>query len=377
MKILFTGGDSGGHFTPIIAVAEAIQEIQDVRKLVEIKMYYMSNKPYDRRALFELGITYRFVPSGKKRPGFSIRNFVDSIKIMFGAMIASWRLFLIYPDVVFGKGGGASLTTLMAARLLRIPVFIHESDTYPGRVNQWAGKFARRIAIAAPEAAQYFPKDRTALVGIPVRRVIREPLSEGAYEFLKLEKGTPTILILGGSQGALNMNNVVVDVLPYLLNSYQVIHQTGAGKIADTKLRADFVLEQHPLKNRYRVFEYLNVTALRMSAGVANLVVTRGGNTSIFEIAGWGVPSIIVPMDEDYSVGDHQRKNAYSYARGGGAVVIEDKNLHPTILRSEIDRILTNPELAKKMGESARLSATPNASHQVAEELIKIALEHE
>ncbi|PIR46888.1 MAG: hypothetical protein COV07_01920 [Candidatus Vogelbacteria bacterium CG10_big_fil_rev_8_21_14_0_10_45_14] len=377
MKIAFTGGGSGGHFYPIIAVAEAIHEIEEERRLVDIELTYYNNEPYDARALFDNEIKWKYVTSGKNRPNKRLLNFLDSFKIIFGVVIATWQLYLHYPDVVFGKGGGASFTTLFAARLLRIPVMIHESDTVPGRVQAWAGKFAKRVAICVPEAASHFPKDKTALVGMPVRKLIREPLRDGAYEFLKLERAIPTILVIGGSQGALHINNILLDILPRLLDQYQVIHQTGKAGFDDVNLRASYLLENHPHKERYKSFAYLDVTAMRMSAGIADLVISRAGNTAIFEIASWGKPSILIPMDASMSVGDHQRENAYSFARGGGGIVIEDKNLRPTILRSEIDRVLTDKALSKDMGEKAKATATPQAAKKIAEELIKIALMHE
>lgn len=377
MKIAFTGGGSGGHFYPIIAVAEALHDIEEERKLVDVKLYYYSSEPYDARALFDNQIVWKYVPSGKRRPDNKFLNFIDSIKIAVGTVIAIWRLYLLYPDVVFGKGGGASLTTLFAAKFLRIPVMIHESDTVPGRVQQWAGKFATKVAIAVPEAANYFPKEKTALVGMPIRKVIQEPLLEGAFEFLKLEKGVPTIFVVGGSQGAMHINNIVLDILPQLIEKYQIIHQTGKAGFDDANLRASYLLEKSEHKNRYRPFPYLDMTAMRMAAGAADLVISRAGNTAIFEIASWGKPSILIPMDEEMSIGDHQRKNAYSFARGGGAEVIEDKNLTPTILRSEIDRIMGDANLSAEMGKKAKATATPQAARKIAEELVEIALEHE
>ncbi|HPN89357.1 MAG TPA: glycosyltransferase, partial [Candidatus Paceibacterota bacterium] len=157
MKILFTGGGTGGHFYPVIAVAEEVKRICTEQKIVAPELYFMSDKPYNERALSDNGLKFVPVQAGKIRRYFSLMNFFDVFKTIFGSIRAIFTLFSIYPDVVFGKGGYASFPGLLAARLLRIPVVIHESDSHPGRVTLWAGKFAKRIAVSYPEAAKYFP----------------------------------------------------------------------------------------------------------------------------------------------------------------------------------------------------------------------------
>ena len=149
MKIVFTGGGTGGHFYPLIAVAQEINEVIKAEHLVAAKFYYFSDSPFDTRSLFENEIEYRSVKTGKVRRYFSIFNFYDTLKTLIGLLTAIWKLFWIYPDVVFSKGGYAAFPTLVAARFLRIPVMIHESDAHPGRVSVWSGKFARRIADIA------------------------------------------------------------------------------------------------------------------------------------------------------------------------------------------------------------------------------------
>src|SRR3989338_3731311 len=156
MKIVFTGGGTGGHFYPIIAVAQKVNEIIDREKIIGAKLYYVSDNPYDKEMLFENGILYEEVYAGKMRTYFSLKNFSDIFKTFFGVINALFKMFSIYPDVVFGKGGYASFPAIFSARILRIPVIIHESDSAPGRVNKWAGRFAKKIAISFAEAGDYF-----------------------------------------------------------------------------------------------------------------------------------------------------------------------------------------------------------------------------
>ncbi|HPV33335.1 MAG TPA: undecaprenyldiphospho-muramoylpentapeptide beta-N-acetylglucosaminyltransferase [Candidatus Paceibacterota bacterium] len=374
MKILFTGGGTGGHFYPVIAVAEEVKRICTEQKIVAPELYFMSDKPYNERALSDNGLKFVPVQAGKIRRYFSLMNFFDVFKTIFGSIRAIFTLFSIYPDVVFGKGGYASFPGLLAARLLRIPVVIHESDSHPGRVTLWAGKFAKRIAVSYPEAAKYFPPEKTAVVGNPIRREVLFPAKAGAREFLGLDKNIPIIFVVGGSQGAVRINDVVLDILPQLLTDYQVIHQVGKNNYEDLKNRASFLTENNPHKNRYKLFDYLNDVAMRMTAGAANLVISRAGS-AIFEIANWGIPAIIIPIPEEIS--HDQRTNAFTYARSGGAVVIEEKNLTPSILLSETKRILDDPELQKQMKTGAQSFAKPEAGEKIAEEIIRLALEHE
>lgn len=375
MKIVFTGGGTGGHFYPIIAVAEAVHKVADKEKVLGLELYYYSDSPYDKEALFENGIRFHQIAAGKRRLYGGLQNFLDLFKTGIGTLQAIGSLFFLYPDVVFGKGGYASFPVLLAARILGIPVVIHDSDTVPGRVNIWAGKFAKKIAVSYDEAARFFPKDRVALTGQPIRLGILEKKSEGAYEYLKLDPTVPVILVIGGSLGAMSINDVIIDSLPKLLEKYQVIHQTGITNFAEVKGRAEFVIgDRQDLRDRYRPFPFLNQLAMKMSAGVAALVISRAGS-QIFEIAAWGIPAILIPIPEDVS--RDQKSNAFNYARHGAAEVIQQGNLSPTILLSEVSRFFENDIRRRNMIASAKAFATPDAAEKIAKMLIDLALEHE
>lgn len=378
MKILFTGGGTGGHFYPIIAISEALYERTKEKRILIPKLYFMSPTKYNPRALFDNDIEYVPVSAGKMRRYFSLLNITDIFKTAYGVLTALVKLYRIYPDVVFGKGGYASFPALFAARLLRIPVVIHESDSRPGRVNAWAGKFARKIAVSYPEAAEVFNKKgkpgRVAFTGMPVRREIKDPLLNGAHEFLDLEEGTPTVVIFGGSQGSQKINDVVLDALPELLKSYQVIHQTGRSNFESVKLTASVILKGNENTYRYHPHNYMNDLTLRMCGAVASVVVSRAGST-IFEIASWGVPSIIVPLSPEVS--HDQTNNAFAYARAGACTVVEEYNLGDNILISEIDKITKNQPIADRMRASAKQFSHPDAPMKIAEVLLEIGLEHE
>ena len=345
---------------------------------MELELFYMSPTPYNPGILFENGIIYKKNSAGKLRRSASwwvlVPNFFDLFKMGWGIFTSLYMVYKLYPDVIFGKGGYASFPVLVAARLFRIPVVIHESDTLPGRVNLWAGKFARIVAVSYKEAANYFPSDAVAHTGQPVRKEVALPITSGTREFFQIEENVPVILVLGGSQGAQKINDTVLEDLKNLVEKYVIIHQTGKHNITEVRATSEAVLFDSLHKDRYKAFDYLNVLAIRMAAGIASVVISRAGST-IFEIAAWGVSSIIIPINE--KVSHDQHSNAFTYARAGACEVIEENNLTANILASEIERLMTNETEREKMKMAAKLFYKPNAARLIAEEILKIALEHE
>jgi len=377
MKIVFTGGGSGGHFYPLIAVVEEMHDIVDAQKLTEPDLYYLSVDPYDKGLLYQHDIEYKKVRAGKLRKYVSLKNATDFLQTLVGVPQALALLFKIYPDVVFSKGGYPSVPVCAAARMLGIPVFVHESDTVPGRANLFAGKFAVRIATSYPEAAERFHvnEKKIACVGNPMRKELRVPIPDEAHVYFTLHKDMPTVLVLGGSQGAEHINNTVFGALHDILPTHQVIHQVGKANFAAYKQLVDVALQDKPYAVNYRPVPYLSAMEMVTAAGAANIIVSRAGSSSIFEIAQWEKPAILVPIPEHVS--RDQKENAYAYARAGGCEVIEQKNFTPHVLVSEVRRVLGDAQAQTRMILGARKFKRPNAAKEIAEEIIRIALAHE
>lgn len=378
MKIVFTGGGTGGHFYPIIAIAEAMTDLVRERRLIEPQLYFLGPDAYDMDALFENGIQFIRIPAGKWRRYFSLRNFTDLFVSFAGTLSALMTLFRLYPDVVLSKGGYGSMPTLVAARILRIPVVIHESDSKPGRANLYASKFALKIAISYESAAAFFPKKaqgKIARTGTPIRKALMRVEPEGAREYLKLEQGIPTVYITGGSQGSQKINETVITALPALIALANVIHQTGEANLKGCEAIAQVILDKDPHASRYHAFGYLSQISLQRAAGIADVIVSRAGTGTIAEISTWKKPAILIPIPE--SVSHDQHGNAYAYARTGAAVVIEEGNLTPHLLASEIERIIKNKDVAEKMGASAAGFTDPDAARILAGTVLGIALSHE
>ena len=378
MKIVFAGGETGGHFYPLIAVAEAVRDIARDRHLIKPTLYYLAPTPYDQEALFENEIAFIKIPAGKWRRYFSLENYLD-LFVTFGGFISAFiTLFRIYPDVVFSKGGGASVPVTMAARWLHIPVIIHESDAKPGRANIMASRFAYRIATAFDSTAAYFPqkvRDKVARTGIPIRKELMRLEEHGAAEELLLDPSVPTVFILGGSSGARAINEVVLSALTELVEVANVIHQTGRALYTSVETTAKIALEKSPNAARYHPFPYLSALSMRRAAGAATLVISRAGATAIAEIAIWGKPSVLIPIPEEVS--HDQRTNAYAYAKTGGAVVLEEANLSPHVLVSEVKRLLTDEAARQTMSAAAATFANAEAATIIAEEIVTIGLSHE
>jgi UDP-N-acetylglucosamine--N-acetylmuramyl-(pentapeptide) pyrophosphoryl-undecaprenol N-acetylglucosamine transferase len=378
MKIVFTGGGSGGHFYPIIAIAEAIRNQVRDQRLVAPKLYYMGPSNFDEQALFGEAIVFVKSPAGKMRRYASFLNISDIFLTIAGILWSLVTLFRIYPDVVVSTGSYASVPTVLAAHFLGIPIFVHESDAKPGRANLLASKYAARIAVAFDTTASYFSKKAQAHVartGIAVRSAVTRLEPEGARQELGLDPKLPTILIIGGSLGSKRINETVLSALPSLVEFANVIHQTGPKHFAEVESTAKVILAGVPHAERYHPVGYLSIMALQQAAGAATVVVSRAGAGTITEISLWKKPAILIPIPE--SISHDQRTNAYAYAHLGAAVVIEEANLQPHLLASEAKHIATNPDIAAAMAAKGASFADPDAAKVIAAEVLAIALEHE
>ena len=372
IRIVLTGGGSGGHIYPLLAVADSIKKwAADSGHICEIT--YMG--PADNYiSLFkERGIAVQTVASGKLRRYFSFKNFLDIPKFFIGFFQAIFKLYLIMPDVVFSKGGTGALPVFFAARFYRIPVAIHESDAKPGLTNLVSSRFAQKIFISFPSVSKYFDPQKTEVTGTPVRRELLENRStkDAARETLGFASSAPLIFVYGGSQGAVSINNFILENLPELIEETQILHQTGTANFTEVEKLSKMALIGASFKNRYQAVPYLDET-LRSTFDAADCVVARAGSGAIFEIASFGKPAILIPLPE--SANNHQRENAYTFAKSGAAVVIEESNLLPGIFISEVKKILSDPALQEKMGAAAKQFFIPDAADKIGEGILKLAM---
>lgn len=378
MKIAITGGGSAGNFFPLMAIADAILEESRKQTLVEPRLYYIGPDQHNPKELIERGIGYVYIPAGKRRihvTGVAVaNNIIDVFKTITGCAYSLVRMFSLFPDVICAKSGYASFPVLFAAKILGIPVILHESNSVPDSLSQWVGKFAKKIAVSFPESAEYFDAKKVAFTGNPIRKDVENPLQIGAYEYLGLSPNLPIVTVLGGSQGSPLINDVMMRVIPELTKTCQIIHQAGNEYLKTVIGMSKLALDGSTYPERYKPLGYMSDMVMRMIGSVSRVIVSRAGS-SIFEIALWGVPSVLIPIVDTHS--DRQRKNAYNYARSGGAVIVEEDNLTPQILIHEIERIVQDEALHEKMSAGAKSFARKDAADIIAREVLNIALSHE
>ncbi len=366
IRIVLTGGLSGGHTFPLIAVARAIRE----RAGVPVSFLYLGSKgQFEGSAMAAEGIPIKGVLSGKIRRYFSFMNFVDPFKVPIGFMQSLFHLFAYMPDAVFAKGGSVSVPVCLAAWVFRIPVVIHDSDAVAGRANRFLAGLASRIAIAYPSAQEFFPAGKTALTGNPVRQEILSGDAKRAEGRFGISPERPMILVLGGSQGAQSLNKAVARILPDLLRESQVIHQTGDANYDETVSLAGEVGVKAGYGG-YVPVPFLGPEDLADVITRADIVVSRAGAGSIAELAACGKTTVLVPLPS--AANDEQRKNAYDVARFGGALVLEESNLGEHLFFSKVDELLKNPTLRNDMSTKIRAFHNPESANMIADGVLSL-----
>jgi len=365
MRILFTGGGTGGHLFPIIAVARALKNLQTPDGS-PIEMIFVGPRTIGDEVLEKEGIASRNICAGKLRRYFSGHNFLDFFRVLIGFLQSLWIVYAYMPNVIFSKGGFGSVPAVLVAWLYKIPVLIHESDTIPGLSARLTAKLCKRIAISFPAAAEFFPAKKTALVGNPVRPEISAGTKEQIKTIFQLSGQKPVLLILGGSQGAKTINDIIFIILNALLKKCEIIHQCGEENLEELKN----MIGANPPAG-YHLFSFLDEEQMRHALAAADLIVSRAGAGSIFEIAATGKPSILIPLPN--SASDHQKLNAFEYAKTGATLVVQSENLAPNFLKDRIFALLENPDLLTKMSQAAKSFARPDAASQIAQELLSIA----
>lgn len=370
-RILLVGGGSGGHVYPLIAVAESlVQKASQVG--VDLKLMMLGGS-FIERAAKEKGIPYKIIATGKLRRYSSLNNFLDIGRFFLGFIQSLWHIFWFMPDAIFSKGGANSLAPALVASLYFIPVFIHESDSAPGLANKIVGKIADKVFISFKSSNKYFSNSKVIFTGNPVRKNLTSGNKEEAWKLFDLHEPRPTILVLGGSQGAKAINEEILDSLVVMTQKFNVIHQCGESQFESVKNGLDTILKEgalqysEPVKRYYRLYPFFDELQLSMAYAVADIIVSRAGAGNLFEIAQLGKPAVIVPIAQ--SSANHQYLNAFEFSLSGG-VLIEEINLNREGLVREIE-LMVNPENYAKFGERIKLFATPDAADKITEAMFK------
>jgi UDP-N-acetylglucosamine--N-acetylmuramyl-(pentapeptide) pyrophosphoryl-undecaprenol N-acetylglucosamine transferase len=357
MRILFTGGGTGGHVFPIIAIRETLPRDCEFR--------YLGPDGFAKENLSDIKANY--ILAGKLHSFFNPLMSIEITKTIIGFFQSLFYLFMWIPDVVFSKGGYGAFPVLFAARLYRIPVIIHDSDAVPGRVTKKSAKFAKKIILSFENAKKYFkPKQQNKIVviGNPIRQELLQGNKEEGRKMFNISSNKPITLILGGSQGAQKINETVTTNLPKLLEITEIIHACGENNFKE--------LEKDIIKSpEYHLYPFLNTEQEKHAYALADLVVNRAGAGGIFEIAALGKPSILIPLPG--AAQNHQRENAYEFARISEAIILEQENLTPNMLLEQISNLLSNPQKMSEMSEKAKSFYNPQTAELIRDEILKLS----
>jgi len=360
MRLIVAGGGTGGHLFPGIAVAvELRQRIPDAAVL-----FIGTSRLLDQQALADRGFELAALEcSGLK--GMSTAAGFRSLLQLPGAVMSAWRLLRRFrADLVFSVGGYVTGPVVLAARLLGVPICIHEQNSVPGLANRLAAKLADRICISLP-CLPPFPAGKTVQTGNPVRREILLAGQKGHRPDHKT-----TLLVLGGSQGAHRVNTLMMEAMEIVAReseTLKVIHQTGT---VDEEMVEQWY---ERLGVEAEVVPFIHDMA-RAYAG-ASLAVSRAGATTLAELAIMGVPALLIPYP--YAADDHQTTNGAWYAAGRGCLVLPESGLTGEILAQAIRQHLQNPEELHTMAANMKAMATPDASGRIVDECLAIVSRRE
>ncbi len=346
-RIVLTGGGTGGHIFPLVAVAEEID-----RQYPNVEFLYMGTKAQmgdtAEKAMAEIGISTKNVLTGKMRRYFSFQYFLDFVLMPIGIIQSLCILLKFMPDAVFSKGGYASVPVVIAAWIYRIPILTHDSDAVPGWANRVCGKFSRFVAISYEKSKKYFVESKTVVTGNPIRSSMTEGVRARGYERWGFTESKPTVLIVGGSQGAKVINDAVIKILPNLSKISQVLHISGQNNYEEVqRLAAQFGFKSG--RHRYVAVPFLDREEMADAYAVADIIISRSGANSITEMAANKKVVIFVPLTR--SANNHQYMNAYEIAKIGGALVLEESNLGNNMLFEKISELLHNKELRSQLQE--------------------------
>lgn len=324
--IVLTGGGTAGHVTPNIALIPRLRELG-------YKISYIgSYDGIEKKLIEELGISYYGISSGKLRRYFDPKNFTDPFKVLKGFSEAKRLMKRLKPDIVFSKGGFVSVPVVLAAKMCGIPAIIHESDMSPGLANKLCIPAATKVCCNFSEAAEHLPASKAVLTGTPIRQELLHGSRENALHFTGLSSDKPVIMIIGGSLGAVAVNEAVRSILPELLKTFQVVHLCGKGKLDPTLNNL----------NGYVQYEYIKQELPDLFA-LADLVISRAGANAICEISALKKPNLLIPLSARASRGD-QILNARSFEKQGFSLVMEEEEITNEKLLHAIQDLYQNRE---------------------------------
>jgi UDP-N-acetylglucosamine--N-acetylmuramyl-(pentapeptide) pyrophosphoryl-undecaprenol N-acetylglucosamine transferase len=351
--IVVTGGGTGGHVYPVLAVLDELPSIRVV--------WIGSGSQLERRILDGRRLRYYGIPTGKLRRYFSLQNIVDLFKILGGFLVSVAILLREKPRLVFSKGGYVSVPPVAAARLLRIPSLTHESDLRPGLATRINTRFADRVLVSFSASDRYFGvrfRSKVIHTGNPIRKELLSGDPQVGRAMFGCPANLPLLLVLGGSLGAASINRLVLEAVDSLRMSCFVVHQLGSGHFHGSEVQSNY----YPAA--YFDEELPDILA------AADLVLCRAGANTLWELAALGKPSVLIPLPRGSSRGD-QIENAGFFAEAGASTVLKQEGLTPHELSEVVLHLLGNADKLERMGRRASELSRPDAASRIAQLILR------
>jgi UDP-N-acetylglucosamine--N-acetylmuramyl-(pentapeptide) pyrophosphoryl-undecaprenol N-acetylglucosamine transferase len=382
MRILITGGGSGGHVSPALAVIERLRTLHPSPELLYVggtlTMEGSQGPSIEEQLVKPTGITYVAIRAGKlPRQAF---NF-STIKRLWGVLPGFWGAWRVLrkfkPDVVFSTGGYVTLPVTIVASLMRVPVVIHEQTAAIGLTNNIASRFARKVAITFPSSRKYFPSSKTILTGNPLRQTVLSPalshLDDTDLGRWLAAGDLPVLYITGGGLGSHVINLTVSSALEKLLMSYRIVHQCGNHtEFQDYEAVVKKALELPDLlRRRYWPAKSFTSEEVGLLYARSALVVARAGANTVLEVASWGLPALFIPIP--WVTHNEQEKNARVLEELGAARILPEKDLTPERLIAELRRMFEGLATLKRGGVQAKNMVARDADAQLVQLIMAVA----
>jgi UDP-N-acetylglucosamine--N-acetylmuramyl-(pentapeptide) pyrophosphoryl-undecaprenol N-acetylglucosamine transferase len=369
LRLVIAGGGTGGHVLPAIAVVDELR-----RRNLDLDILWIGSRHgVEREQADRAGIPFRAIQTGKLRRYFALQTITDAARLPIGTMQA-WRILRSYrPNVVFSTGGFVSVPTVAAAARIA-PILTHEQTAVVGLANRINAQFADVFAVShheTQEAANGLHR-RVVLTGNPVRASMAGGNSAAGRTHLGFTDHLPILFVTGGVRGSSPLNERIAALLPDLLNSCQIVHQTGPSSAHDDAAKLEEAQKTWPeeLRHRYRVVDVIGEEMADIMAA-ATLVVSRSGAGTVTEIASYGPPAILIPLPG--AGGDEQTRNARVLSDIDAAVLVPQSEATPERLGQEIQALLANGDMRARMTAAARTRSHHDAASRVADELLRLA----
>jgi UDP-N-acetylglucosamine--N-acetylmuramyl-(pentapeptide) pyrophosphoryl-undecaprenol N-acetylglucosamine transferase len=371
MRVLISGGGTGGHIYPALAVATLLRNEYQAEIL-----YLGSDDGLETEVIPAAGFPFAVIKAGKLRRYISWRTLMGVARVPVGMGQAMGIVRRFRPHVAFTSGGYVAVPAGLAARSNGVPLLMHQQDVPPNLSNRLIAPLATRISVAFADSLSYFPRSKTRQLGNPVRQEMldmRRVTPQQARGSLGFEEDRQLVVVTGGSQGARHLNEVTCRSLPDLLPHCQILQISGKQLYEETRTLAEQTMEglDEEMRKRYRLVPYMSAE-MPAALQAAELVVCRSGASTLSELALLGKPSLLVPLPP--AIGNSpQEANAEMFGRKQAALVVRDIDLKPEVLVARVLSILASRASLQSMAEAARTFAAPDATQRIADEVIKIA----